>query len=128
VLPHINDPQIAVRIESPDKLLSLVQEIGFNRVGESVKPEPSFLVKYLTACPQAHRFQRYEGLVGDHPGQNQALLGCGPAVVVTRIEVGVSFNGEDLLEIMNTLQSSYMQSTSDKHNVTHTVRKTGGEI
>lgn len=39
-----------------------------------------------------------EGLVGDHPGEGEAVLGGGAVIEVAAVEVGVVFDGEDLFE------------------------------
>ena len=104
-----------------------MQDVGFNREIDVIEGQVVIRLPHFVTCPMIHLAQRDKGLVTDNTGQSQSFVRVGSLVVVASLEMGVPFNGVNLLEVVNPLQDGGSHTGGDRDDQAYPLGMPGGQ-
>ena len=128
VQPHVGDAKVGVGVEAFDEFFALMEHVAFDVAANAI---PGELVVGMDDVGAGAAFDGVEvdkGLVGDHPGEGEAVFGSGAVVEIAAVEVGVVFDGENLFEEGEACEDGGAGAAGDRDDDFDALGVEGGEV
>ena len=117
--PHVDDAEVGVGVEALGEFLPLIEHVALELILHGIPREGVFVGFDVTSRATLEGVEVDEGLVRNHASKGEAVVGAGSLVIITSVEMGVVFDGEDLLEEDEPVQNGGFKARSNRDDGAH---------